>query len=211
MNGFDFIGYNRQLVNDLGARLHAVDNERQLQVMAELIDQVEQTLAQNLTPIDHEMLACKAGCGCCCMVNVAVLDPEVLNIAEYLRCGSTPEELATLKRRMGDLVTAISDLDEEERIALRKSCVFLDEDNNCSIYPVRPLLCRSITSIDADDCRDALTMQALGECVPVTMNLFQKNLFDVTYQALATALADAGLEDRSHELTAAVLKCLEEE
>ena len=59
---------------------------------------------------------------------------------------------------------------EEERIMARQPCAFLDGSGSCSIYPVRPLLCRSITSTDADACREALSMLALGENQPISYN-----------------------------------------
>lgn len=209
MQDFDFSGYNNQLLKDIGDQLSGGDDESLVAVMAELITNVEHTLAENLKPADYEMMDCKAGCGTCCIVNVAVLDPEVVNIGKYLRSTCTVAELTTLKQSMRNLLVHICDLDEDERIATRKRCVFLTADGNCSIYPVRPLLCRAITSINANDCLDSLAMQALGEQIPVTMNLFQKSLFDVTYQALAAALAGVGLNDSSRELTAAVLAYLE--
>ncbi len=210
MGAFDFVGYHKQLQHEVGSQLCNVDDDRLAVVMSDLIVEVEQKLAQNLTALDHEMLACAAGCGSCCMVNVAVLKPEAVNISKHLRCTRNADELAALKLDMRQLVGVISGLDEDERIALRKSCIFLTAAGDCSIYPVRPLMCRSITSINAQDCQDALTMQALGEYLPVTMNLFQKNLFDVAFQALAKALEMSGLDDRSSEMTASVLTYLED-
>jgi Fe-S-cluster containining protein len=210
MQSFDFDQYNEQLRQKLSCGLNSGAESCFSEVMASFIDEVEEKLAQNLTPFDHEMLACAAGCGSCCKVNVAVLQPEAFNISTHLRQTRSVVELEQLKQEMHQLVHFISDLDEEERIALNKSCSFLTADGNCSIYPVRPLMCRSITSIDANDCREALAMRALGEQLPITMNLFQKNLFDGAFKALAQALNSCGLDDRSQELTAAVLAHLEE-
>lgn len=210
MRSFDFDKYNEHLLHEVSAGLNSVADPCLAGVMDSLIEKVEQKLAQNLTPFDHEMLDCAAGCGSCCMVNVAVLQPEALNISKHLRRTRNTVQLSQLKQDMQQLVYLISGLNEDERIALNKSCAFLTSAGSCSIYPVRPLLCRSITSIDANDCRDALAMRALGEQLPVTMNLFQKNLFDGAFQSLAKALDSCGLDDRSHELTAAVLTYLED-
>lgn len=210
MGAFDFVGYNKHLLLEVSSQLNNLSNPCLSGVMSNFIDKVEHQLAQHLTPLDHEMLACAAGCGSCCMVNVAVLQPEAQHISKHLRRTCNDVQLSRLKQEMEQLVAAISYLNEEERIALRKNCVFLSDSGDCSIYPVRPLLCRSITSIDANDCRDALAMRALGEHVPVTMNLFQKNLFDGAFQSLAQALEISGLDNRSQELTAAVLTHLED-
>ena len=208
MNSFDFVNYHRQIREELSGSLAGSDSEL-CQVMNIRLAQVEQILAENLTPQDHQRMACKAGCGSCCMVNVSVLLPEVLNISNYIVENYSAEQLTLLLKKMAKLITIIGDLEDDERIAVRKSCVFLNTQGMCDIYPVRPLLCRALTSTSAQDCKDALAMQALGEEIPVMMNLFQKNLFDVAYQGLATALGDAGLDDRGRELTGAVLQQLQ--
>jgi Fe-S-cluster containining protein len=207
MKSFDFIRYHDQLRDSLTSTLSEVKSRGDLcVVMTGLTDLLEVELAKHLTVEDHELLACAAGCGSCCMVNVSVLDPEAVNIARYLKGQLSDIERETLLLSMKKMVNAISDVDEEERIAMRRSCTFLSDKGECTIYPVRPLLCRSITSTSATACRDALAMQALGEQLPVVMNLFQKNLFDVGYQGLAKAMENNDMDSHGAELTAAVLQ-----
>ena len=209
MESFDFVDYHRRLKTDMGNVLGGSGGDGDLSaIMLNLLDQVETTLADHLTPEDHKMMACAAGCSSCCVVNVSVLSPEAVNIACYLRHNLATDDLEQLQHSMKKMVNVISGLDEEERIALRRKCIFLNAQGQCDIYPVRPLLCRALTSTSASDCRDALAMQAFGEQVPVMMNLFQKNLFDVTFQGLAAALEDTALNARGMELTEAVLQQL---
>lgn len=206
MENFDFISYHKKLKASLNRSLAATDTDTELcLVMSDLLETVERDLAQHLTVEDHNFVACAPGCGSCCMVNVAVLAPEAKNIAQYLKKTRSDGELVELKKKMKQLVIAISNLDDEERIAVRRNCAFLSEQGECSIYPVRPLLCRSITSTNAKACHDALTLQALGEELPVMMNLFQKNLMNMAFQGLAGAMEDHGLDARGLELTAATL------
>ncbi|MEA3465930.1 MAG: YkgJ family cysteine cluster protein [Thermodesulfobacteriota bacterium] len=210
MESFDFIDYHQRLKTDMGQVLAGSGGDGDLSViMLNLLDQVETTLADHLTADDHKTMACAAGCSSCCVINVSVLFPEAVNIARHLRKNLDAEDLELLQHSMKKMVNVISGLDEEERIAVRRKCIFLNAQGQCDIYPVRPLLCRALTSTSAADCRDALAMQALGEQVPIMMNLFQKNLFDVTFQALAAALEETALDDRSLELTEAVLQQLQ--
>lgn len=210
MQSFDFIGYHDQLMDSLTSSLSNVKSQGDLcVVMTELTDRLEAKLAKHLTAEDHERLACAAGCGGCCRVNVSVLEPESINIARYLNHRLNDDERSNLLLAMEKMVNTICDVDEEERIAMRKNCVFLSDKGECIIYPVRPLLCRSITSTNATDCRDSLAMQALGEQLPVMMNLFQKNLFNVAYQGLASAMEKNGMDAYGAELTADVLAYLE--
>lgn len=206
MQSFDFIRYHNQLRDSMTSTLSDVKSPGDLcVVMTGLTDLLEDELAKHLTEEDYGRLACKAGCGSCCSVNVSVLEPEAVNIARYLRGKLSDIERQSLLLSMKKMVNAICDVDEEERIAMRRSCVFLSDKGECTIYPVRPLLCRSITSTNATDCRDALAMQALGEQLPIVMNLFQKNLFDVAYQGLAKAMENNDMDSHGAELTAAVL------
>ncbi|PLX92552.1 MAG: YkgJ family cysteine cluster protein [Desulfuromonas sp.] len=211
MEHFDFIDYHKQIRSLLRPYLADYNRSGRLGVaMDQLLDRVEEDLKHCLTDEDHCRLACQAGCGSCCRVNVTVLHPEAVNIAHYLRETRSSAQLQALKRQMQRFCVMIEGLDDEERIAVRQNCVFLDDGGSCSIYPVRPLLCRSITSTSAADCREAMAMQVFGESRPVLMNLMQKNLMNVAFQGLASAMEDTGLSAHGQELTAAVLRALSE-
>ncbi len=58
--------------------------------------------------------------------------------------------MQTLRERLGDLYESL--LIVKLRKSSEKTCIFLTDDNKCSIYPVRPLGCRAypvkITGID---------------------------------------------------------------
>ncbi len=149
-------------------------------------------------------IACGPGCGTCCAVYVSVLIPEAIAIAAHLRERLPPEALALLRARLDEECRRLRWVDAEERVRLGIPCVFLDADGRCTIYPVRPLTCRSVTSTDAELCRRALSITCLDEEEPVVMDLFQKFLFDETFTTAAAALAGLGLDARSRELTAAV-------
>lgn len=175
-----------------------------------VVDKTEGDLAEHLDGGEKSHIACAAGCGVCCMVNVAVLFPEAVAIVEYLRQALEPQSLACLVGRIGSLYRKIQWLDDEERIFLRRPCAFLDDAGCCSIYPVRPLLCRSVTSTDPKRCRQAIAMQPLGESEPILMNLFQKALMEAAYRGMGLALEEAGMDSHGVKLTVAVKHLLEE-
>jgi Fe-S-cluster containining protein len=177
------------------------------ELMAVLTRRAEEDLAAGLSQQEGVHIACAAGCGSCCVVNVAVLFPEAAAIVWHLR-RRQEDSLKWVARRVAGLYRQVSWLDDEERILLRRPCAFLDEAGSCSIYPVRPLLCRSITSTDPARCREAIAMEALGEAPPVLMNLFQKGLMNAAYRGVAAALADRGLDGRGTKLTVAVHRLL---
>ena len=205
----DLARWQKQLEQRWAAPLRqARDRRVHSQVMADFLQQVETDLRLGLKPQEAAAIACSAGCGTCCQVHVAVLEPEALHIAAYLRQTRSATELAELRRRMNRLCIAIEGLDEEERAACGCHCVFLDSEGHCTIYPVRPLLCRAVTSTCPRSCRDALRLSALGEQVPVLMNLFQKELMESAFRGLAHLWQQQGGDGRSFELTAAVRRAL---
>jgi len=153
--------------------------------------------------MDGSLIACCAGCKSCCVVNVAVLLPEGLAIAEYLRTWPQAEQ-GEVAGRLDELWRAIRGLTDDERISVAQPCAFLDQAGACRIYPVRPLLCRSITSTSAEACRQALADQLLDQSSPVLMNLFQRELFEALYLGVGDGLERAGLESRSVKLTGLV-------
>jgi Fe-S-cluster containining protein len=156
------------------------------------------------------LIACGPGCAHCCVVNVALLRPEAVTIVAYLERKLAAEEILALQQKIDELHAAIRWLDEEERIRWRQPCALLDEAGTCSIYPVRPLLCRGLTSIDPETCRQAIDPLPLEDAPPVTVNLFQSFLFNQAFIALAKAMENVGLENRSLEMTAAIKTLLDE-
>lgn len=184
------------LLSQEGSTGSLAEAARAIQVLAE--NWLSRTIEQ------EELIACQAGCGDCCIVNVAVLEPEVDAILEYLRAERTVLELQELADRARQMHLQVSGLDDEERILARQPCLFLDGQGCCSIYPVRPLLCRALTSTDPDRCREALAMLALGEEVSILANQRQQEIFNTAFEELGGALEDSGRDGRSQPLTTAI-------
>jgi Fe-S-cluster containining protein len=174
-----------------------------------LTTMVEKDLVRFKPSPEDSRVACGPGCGACCVLNVAVLFPEAVAITRFLRRHFSAVEINDLQARLEVLVRKTCWLDDEERLFLREPCAFLDNLGSCLIHPVRPLLCRSITSTDAQTCRDAIAMVALYGAPDVEMDLFQKKLFDTVYCEFGWTLECLGLDHRPMRLSAAALALLE--
>jgi len=203
MHRFDLETYARKmqqtartLLQDSPPDQSKGDVARAIQELAEI------ALAKH--QINREAIACRAGCGHCCIVNVAVLPPEIDAIVDDLDRKITPNEKRQLSLRAEKLFHQVHGLNDEERILLRRSCLFLDEAGKCEIYPVRPLLCRALTSTDPDRCREALAMVALGEEIRILSNTFQQELFTRAFTELGDSLEWLGMDGRSRPLTGAI-------
>lgn len=172
------------------------------------ISHAERELAEKGSGEELALVACRAGCGFCCRVNVSVLWPEAFLIADYIR--RLPlQELSSLEQKIAHTASRVRWMEDEERIHCGITCPFLTAEQFCLIHPVRPLLCRSITSTDGEICRMAMEAVAAGEEeITVAMNLFQKFLMDTAFQSVAEALLALGFDDRSSELSAATIAAL---
>ncbi|MFO7982879.1 MAG: YkgJ family cysteine cluster protein [Desulfuromonadales bacterium] len=205
---FDFGAFTRQLEMDAAEILSGgSSSEERISALQLVRERAEGALTLEQGACLSE-IACGPACGHCCVVNVAVLPPEAESIVADLRRRLSSEDLTGVARRLEDLYCRIVGLDDDDRPLLYAPCAFLDETKSCSIHPVRPLMCRSITSTDPQACREAISLQAFGENPTILSNLFQSALFEHSFIALARALARTGNNSSSSTLTASTRQLL---
>lgn len=152
---------------------------------------------------NSHLIACRAGCAHCCVVNVSISLLEGLAITEFIRQLDEAERdrlFFSLER----LWIRIRGLDDDERLALKQPCAFLDDQGHCTIYPVRPLFCRGVTSTDPEVCRSAVVSKLYGEFQPILMHHYQRQLYETLYLGIAEGLGHADLDDRSFQLSGLV-------
>jgi Fe-S-cluster containining protein len=113
-------------------------------------------------------IACREGCNACCQQPVRVFLPEAIRIAEWLKLPENAtvkqaflEAYPAWRERVGDGFDRIAACKtDDERLAAhleqwqkRVMCAF-NREGSCTIYPVRPLPCRSAHALDSDErCR----------------------------------------------------------
>jgi len=173
-----------------------------------LLREAEKIILENKQEARLENIDCKKGCGYCCILNIPVLPPESDNIFHFIKSNFSSQELKNVKEKIDSYGFQIKNLDDEERIACRKPCVFLSDEESCSIYPVRPVLCRSVTSTSASECKQALESVVTGSENPILMNIFIKDLYNDLFLALSDFLVSRNLPDKSVEITQAVKESL---
>ncbi len=152
---------------------------------------------------DRSLIACHAGCQDCCIVNVSVTLPEAIAISRFLQKWDK-EKRQEIKGKLDSLWRVVRGLEDDERMMTRKKCAFLDNAGCCTIYPVRPLFCRGVTSIDVEACRKAISDQAFGMTSEVMMYQFQLDLYRVAFDAVSHGLEQSGRDGRSFQLTGVV-------
>lgn len=149
--------------------------------------------------------ACRAGCGWCCHQQVGITPLEAIRIAAYLR--GQPADLTGSLHRVNAQTKGLS---TGQRAESRLACAFLSLDGNCRIYPVRPLRCRGLHSIDANFCaashQDPAGMRAkleAGQLRPVYLSV-PEAIFDSALSGVLMALKKLKMAVVSLELHAAV-------
>ena len=152
---------------------------------------------------DRSLIACHAGCQDCCIVNVSVTLLEGIAIIRFLQQWDEKRR-EEISAKIDSLWQVIRGLEDDERMVVRKKCAFLDDSGCCTIYPVRPLFCRGVTSIDAAVCRSVIADQVFGETSEVTMYQFQLDLYNVAFDAVSSGLDRSDLDGRSFQMSGLV-------
>jgi hypothetical protein len=138
-------------------------------------------------------------------VNVGTLGVEGAVAAAHLRAALGPARAAALGAELAAFHGRVRWLEDEERVARGVACPLLDVDRRCTIHPVRPLACRSVSSLDADACRRAMAPGAdEEEARIVPMGLLQRALYVEALAAAGEALERRGLDARRRDVTGMV-------
>jgi len=154
-------------------------------------------------------MVCTAGCPHCCVLNVAILLPEGVVIADWLQKRLSSSELGALRERLALHRARTRWVDDEERITKHVTCPMLDTAGDCTIHPVRPMVCRAVTSLDRNSCLEAFSPVITDEARLVLADLLRQAVFDAAFTTLAKALRFYGLDDRSIDLGGGVMAFLE--
>jgi Fe-S-cluster containining protein len=154
------------------------------------VDQVVQAaIAQG------EQFDCKPGCSHCCNVRVETSAPEIFQIVTELKKQSA-ESLEDLRQRLCQHVAVVSGSSVADH---RASCPFLQE-NLCSIYAVRPAVCRKMHSYDMEKCN------LLGSSIPENLDILLK--VEALIKGTANAYHQIKLSASVHEIGQAILLAL---
>jgi Fe-S-cluster containining protein len=126
--------------------------------------QLDAVIAERNAEIGERM-ACHKGCSSCCVSPVLVTEGEAVAVAEWLK---KPENAAARARfeaaygvwsgKLGELVGEAGQArDPDENLAWcieakkREAMCAFNHEGACTIYPVRPALCRKTHALDTNE------------------------------------------------------------
>lgn len=125
----------------------------------------EESLRRDLLPTLEVPPACRRGCAWCCHSPVRASIAEAVSLAAYILTAKTAEERERIRARLDVYVGEASGLAAKDRLLFKKPCPFL-EDGECSVYPVRPMICAGFLSPTPEGCE-----RAAGGCGEMTLTV----------------------------------------
>ena len=146
-------------------------------------------------------LACKRGCSHCCHIWVAASAPEVI----YAVSSIPAAKRSACRQSVLIAEQETRDKSFDDRAGMVTRCPLLD-DNLCSVYSTRPIVCRTAASADAAICERSY-LHLSGEDIPTPfVFMAARSGYDI---GLCGALRREGLADTASELISALKLVLE--
>jgi Fe-S-cluster containining protein len=144
----------------------------------------------------HPALDCKEGCSYCCRKpGVLASIPELLRILERVRQNFSESEVARLAERARGYAAQMEGRNCDDLVDESVPCPLLVDDR-CSVYEVRPLVCRGYNSTDVNACRAA--HENSSALVPIFALI--KDVTDGTTVGAAQRLKSQGFNDSMVDL-----------
>lgn len=208
------ISENQQLRRDLRAKAEAAETRITRELSGE--DSLDPIRVQRIA---HEIvdsasgsglvkgLACAKGCAFCCYMRVEVVAPEAFLIADYLRKRLRQDQISEVRSIAAKNWGRLAPLSFAARQKISMPCPLL-QNGCCSVYPVRPMACRTYHSTDVGKCRSDFENGTFFE-------RGDSFLLGVRYSGLAvqsavlTSFSKAGYDARTYDLNAALDRVLE--
>ncbi len=173
-------------------------------LVAEAIARMEQVIASDANPPAR---ACKRGCSWCCRQPVFLTAPEAVAVVAHLRATWNNDQLAALRSDLAMRIAEHRTLSEDRRLLTAGlPCVFLDEDNACTIHGVRPLICRGFMSSSAEACAERYIDPVNAPPPPVDVHAY--TAARGVLHGLSAALTDAGMAGGMGELNVLLAQLL---
>lgn len=171
--------------------------------------QVHRELAQQLERLpreDRSPVACEAGCDFCCHLRVMATPVEVFAVLDYAEQTLDAKAHEAFLARLGSAEDKLRALPEDSILLTNIACPLL-VDGCCSIYPARPLNCRSYHSVSRQACEVSFNNPhdlSLGHPQYTAVAKVNEGL----QSGFIRGFADQGLDKRQYELVTALAEAV---
>jgi len=120
------------LINSYRYQLGKLRNRNRIETIKEVYKAIDKYF-DNAPGENKKDIQCRTGCTHCCFIDVDISEDEAAIILNYCNENDIKIDKEYLEKQAAVGRKTYSELSR---------CVFLKEDNLCSIYPVRPIACR---------------------------------------------------------------------
>ncbi len=153
----------------------------------ELVDQTEKKEG-----LDRR-IECNVGCPYCCYTRVTLMPCEALHIGQHIRENYSLRQTDALMKKMSQTLRLAKGISPGELPSFwRKTpCIFLENDK-CSIYAIRPFLCRAWHSLSVDQCRRAF--ESDREDAEIDTTPFRGTIYGAVREGLTHVCRSMGCE-----------------
>jgi Fe-S-cluster containining protein len=142
--------------------------------------------------------ACAPGCFFCCFLWTDAMPLEVLRIADHLHRTASPDDLAEVRRRLRERLSApLGD----------RPCGLLTVEGRCAVYAIRPMTCRGFHSFSKSACQASFEGRTSGPTAALDESLHM--LVAAMQEGIERGLAEHGFESGWVELNEALLHALD--
>ena len=148
-------------------------------------------------------IACCKGCWYCCAQMVAATIPEVLRLANHIRESWTDDQRARLAERMAEYMTATGPYHEGTTKAKPRFICPLLQEAACSVWEVRPIVCRGVNSTDVALCKAKMDDPVGDPMIPQIAGQYYTSMY--SRSGMRHALRKHGLDNRLHEMIPALV------
>lgn len=155
-------------------------------------------------------IACGPNCPYCCSMQIRVTPPEALLVGAHVISTYSEDQRRELLRKIEHNL-ALTDgkaLDEKVENWHQTPCIFL-EAGSCSLYPVRPFICRSWHSLDKGACLTAYDLKKKN--AEIESYPHRNLVFGTIRKGMIKGCASKGLQSGIMVITKAVKAILEYE
>ena len=150
-------------------------------------------------------IACKRACNYCCHLRVNALAPEVASIKDFIEQEFSPEEKEQTLNSLSDFLTKVGPMSVFDRY-MRPNLCPLNKNGECTVYDVRPLVCRGHHSYSLPEC--VRGYENWRSNVPITLNTMRSRCTDAILKAMEDVMAFCKIDARSLELPEALTLAL---
>lgn len=148
-------------------------------------------------------IECKMGCSYCCYAQVSLTPPEAFLIGHFIRENYSLKKTDDLMKRSSNNIRLTKNKSIEERIDHweKTPCIFLDKDV-CSIYEVRPFICRAWHSLSVDQCMKAF--HSGDKNAEIDSTPYRNIILGGVREGLSNACEQIGCESEPFIITSAI-------